>query len=288
MISSRARATALCRPASAPLSRRSTPRCSRVRCWGGIRRASSTDRNEAATSVFLLNYEPLVARRERREPISYILGTREFWGLDFEVTPDVLIPRHETEFIVEEALGAARRERLPSAYHRCRHGQRRAWRLSLAREFPGARVDRHRRLAPMRSASPGETRHAMAWLTASRSSKPASSTASRRRPTSSSRTPRMCRRCRSLALTPEVRDYEPACRRVRLATMGWTGCAACWRSAVARLAPGGWLVVEFGYGQDELGRSRSSTASPRYRRREDSRRSSGHSPHGRRQRSRVT
>jgi hypothetical protein len=47
--------------------------------------------------VFLLTYEPLVARRERREPVSYILGTREFYGLDFEVGPDVLIPRHETE-----------------------------------------------------------------------------------------------------------------------------------------------------------------------------------------------
>ncbi len=52
-----------------------------------------TDRNEKASSVFLLKYEPLVARRERREPVSYILGTREFWGLDFEVGPDVLIPR---------------------------------------------------------------------------------------------------------------------------------------------------------------------------------------------------
>ncbi len=48
--------------------------------------------------------EPLVARRERREPVAYILGTREFWGLDFEVTPDVLIPRPETEMLVEETL----------------------------------------------------------------------------------------------------------------------------------------------------------------------------------------
>jgi len=52
-----------------------------------------TDRNEAATTMFLLGYEHVVARRTRREPISYILGTREFWSLNFEVTPDVLIPR---------------------------------------------------------------------------------------------------------------------------------------------------------------------------------------------------
>ena len=46
-----------------------------------------------------------LARRERREPTAYIVGGREFWGLDFLVTPAVLIPRPETEFIVEEAIG---------------------------------------------------------------------------------------------------------------------------------------------------------------------------------------
>jgi release factor glutamine methyltransferase len=45
-----------------------------------------------------------IERRSRREPSAYIIGVREFWGLDFRVSPDVLIPRPETEFIVEEAL----------------------------------------------------------------------------------------------------------------------------------------------------------------------------------------
>jgi release factor glutamine methyltransferase len=45
-----------------------------------------------------------LTRRAGREPSAYILGSREFWGLDLRVTPAVLIPRPETEFIVEEAL----------------------------------------------------------------------------------------------------------------------------------------------------------------------------------------
>lgn len=51
-------------------------------------------------------YADLITRRSRREPISHITGHREFWGLDFEVTPDVLTPRPETELIVEEAIAA--------------------------------------------------------------------------------------------------------------------------------------------------------------------------------------
>lgn len=46
----------------------------------------------------------LVTRRLRGEPIAYITGRREFWSLDLQVTPDVLIPRPETELLVEQAL----------------------------------------------------------------------------------------------------------------------------------------------------------------------------------------
>jgi release factor glutamine methyltransferase len=52
--------------------------------------------------------EALVSRREQGEPVAYILGEKEFYGRLFKVTPDVLIPRPETELLVEAAL-----ERLP-------------------------------------------------------------------------------------------------------------------------------------------------------------------------------
>jgi len=49
-------------------------------------------------------FKALIKRRVGREPVAYITGSREFWGLDFAVTRDVLIPRPETEFLVEESL----------------------------------------------------------------------------------------------------------------------------------------------------------------------------------------
>ncbi len=49
-------------------------------------------------------FQSILQRRANREPLQYITGKQEFFGLDFEVSPDVLIPRPETEMIVENAL----------------------------------------------------------------------------------------------------------------------------------------------------------------------------------------
>jgi release factor glutamine methyltransferase len=56
-----------------------------------------------------------IERRLRREPSAYIVGRREFWGRDFIVTPAVLIPRPETEFIVDEAIAHLRGVTAPRA-----------------------------------------------------------------------------------------------------------------------------------------------------------------------------
>ncbi len=56
----------------------------------------------------LAGYRSLVSRRATGEPLHYITGVREFWSIDFLVDPRVLIPRPETELLVEQTLKTAR------------------------------------------------------------------------------------------------------------------------------------------------------------------------------------
>ncbi|MGB8506978.1 MAG: peptide chain release factor N(5)-glutamine methyltransferase [Pyrinomonadaceae bacterium] len=56
----------------------------------------------------LARFRQWVARRAAGEPLQYITGRQEFYGLEFEVTPDVLIPRPETELLVEQSLALLR------------------------------------------------------------------------------------------------------------------------------------------------------------------------------------
>jgi release factor glutamine methyltransferase len=66
--------------------------------------AADPGRTLAPEELFAL--ESLARRRIAGEPVAYLTGRREFWSLDLEVTPDVLVPRPETELVVERVLTA--------------------------------------------------------------------------------------------------------------------------------------------------------------------------------------
>ncbi len=93
------------------------PRDARAEATTLLRHAALVTREELflrpevpLTEPDALHYETLIARRARREPLAYITGTREFYGLSLTVTPDVLIPRPETEGVVEAVIAAEREE----------------------------------------------------------------------------------------------------------------------------------------------------------------------------------
>jgi len=60
--------------------------------------------DETVASEQAKAFDALARRRRNGEPVAYLIGRREFYGLDLEITPDVLIPRPETELLVELAL----------------------------------------------------------------------------------------------------------------------------------------------------------------------------------------
>jgi release factor glutamine methyltransferase len=218
------------------------------RVLGWDRARFLADRNEKASSVFLLNYEHLVARRERREPVPYILGTREFWGLDFEVGPDVLIPRPETELIIEEALQRIESDSRPLIVDVGTGSGCLA--IVLAREVPGARLVgtdvSSRALAVARRNA---TRHGVIDRVTFVETSFLDGLAEA--PDMIVSNPPYVPSVAGPALTPEVRDYEP-----RMAVFGGEdgldGLRSVLEEGAAKLAPGGWLIMEFGYGQDDM------------------------------------
>lgn len=83
-------------------------------------------------------FEDAVRRRAMREPLQYITGRQEFWGLDFLVTPDVLIPRPETELVVQTALERIKQSISPLVVDLCTGSGCIA--ISIAKEHKGSRI----------------------------------------------------------------------------------------------------------------------------------------------------
>ncbi len=74
-----------------------------------------TSLQEEVTAEHEKIFRDYAARRATHEPVAYILGWKEFWGLRFAVTPSVLIPRPETEHLVEAVLARLRGRQEPLA-----------------------------------------------------------------------------------------------------------------------------------------------------------------------------
>jgi len=105
---------------------------------GASRAALAAHPERALSTEQAAALEALAGRRLRGEPVAYLTGRREFWSLDLGVTPDVLVPRPETELLVELALAALADVARPAVLDLGTGSG--AIALALARERPDAAV----------------------------------------------------------------------------------------------------------------------------------------------------
>lgn len=186
----------------------------------------------------------LVARRARREPLQHILGTQEFMGLEFEVVPAALIPRHDTEVLVEEAL-----RRAPGARTVLDIGVGSGCiTVILAKSLPAARVcGVEKSPEALVLARRNAERHGV--LISFVEGSLFEPLADQRFDLIVSNPPYIPTADLD-TLQPEVRDFEP-----RAALDGGPDGLDFYRlivpAAPAHLTPGGWLLVEVGIGQAE-------------------------------------
>lgn len=197
-----------------------------------------------------------LVRRARHEPAAYIVGTKEFWGLEFRVTPAVLVPRPETELIVEQALS------LPAAQAGTAGDATRTQRfadigtgsgciaVALARELPNSRiVATDVSIDALAVARENAERHDVAdritFVTApylERTTGMFDVIAANPPYVSEKARPALGR---AVAHEPEVALFGGA--------DGLRDIAGVLDAAAERLRPSGWLVMEFGFGQaDEV------------------------------------
>lgn len=191
----------------------------------------------------LAAFRALVARRAKREPLQYLLGSQEFDGLQFAVTPAVLIPRHDTETLLAAAL---RQSPAPCTILDIGTGSG-CLAVSLARRLPQARVTAvdisPEALAVARTNA--ERNGVVVEFLQGSFFEPL---AGRRFELIVSNPPYITS-AEMTSLQPEVRDFEP-----HLALHGGSDGLAAYRviaaSAPHHLEPGGRLWCEIGQGQE--------------------------------------
>jgi release factor glutamine methyltransferase len=195
---------------------------------------------------FAARFAPLVARRAAREPMAYILGACEFWSMTFEVSPDVLIPRPETELIVEEAVRIFRDRAPATVFDVCTGSGCLA--VALATEFPLAAIVATDISEPaLGVARRNAARHGVDLRI--RFERTDMLTGIDARADLIVCNPPYVRAGDAPGLMPEVSGFEP---HVALfgGRDGLDGFRALLPMAAARLCPGGKLMVEVGYDQD--------------------------------------
>jgi release factor glutamine methyltransferase len=197
----------------------------------------------------------LAARRLRREPVSRIFGRKEFWTLSLDISPDVLVPRPETETVVEAvldfvALHGSRMEKLRVLDIGTGSG---ALLLALLSELPNAiGTGTDISVSALSVARGNAERNGLAG----RCTFVACNMADGVKPGFDLivSNPPYIARAEIATLAPEVRDYDPVAA-LDGGTDGLDAYRAIAQEAPRLLAPGGRLFVELGAGQEWLVRA---------------------------------
>ncbi len=195
-------------------------------------------------------YEAYVTRRALGEPVAYVLGVREFWSLPLEVGPAVLVPRPETELVVERALLKVPEVRVRVLDLGTGSG---AIALAIASERPDCAVlGVDREAAALEVARRNALRLRLHNVEFAQGDWYAACPPGERYALVASNPPYVAEADPRLAA--DVRRHEPHAALYSGPT-GLEAFAAIVAGAPARLTPGGWLVLEHGEGQAEAVRA---------------------------------
>ena len=197
--------------------------------------------------TFAGSYEAVIERRTRREPVAYITGAQEFWSRDFAVSPAVLIPRPETELIIEEAISMAF-----ATVADIGTGSG-CLAVTIAAEFPRARVVATDISGPaLAVARTNARRYRVADRIEFKETRYLDGIAGPFDLIVSN--PPYVTNDEYATLAPEVRDFEPR-TALTAGPDGLDDVRAVLACAAEKLDRGGMLLMEIGYGQAEAVRS---------------------------------